>query len=289
MRRLMLCAVLAAGCFTAAFAQERLASVEQIRDYEIATVKDIGGKGNPAVMGMDERRYREALSRLHPAFAPTPEQVDALLEFGSRNKKREVLTLLDRWDQKPSGTYVCAYTPMAALAYEGWDAARTYRDADPVAVLGSPPTHYFSFIVNLERSSKRRLSNVTFVLLTEDGKHHQPAVAPDASPVEAQTTTRVQVVPQTKTEYRLPPFIPGGPILPAQRVTTTTYHTQVNKDTTYYANYSVYFDLLNDDGTPRISASAKEVTLIVVLNGDEKRVKFKLADLMLPVKPASRK
>ena len=49
-------------------------------------------------------------------------------------------------------------------------------------------------------------------------------------------------------------------------------------NTRYSTSYTVWFDLLGPDGSPRIKPGDDEVTLILSLPGKEKRAKFRLAE-----------
>jgi hypothetical protein len=63
-----------------------------------------------------------------------------------------------------------------------------------------------------------------------------------------------------------------------QQTVVPTTNSVRHADAWLEAPYTVAFDLFNEDGTPRITPSDKEITLILILGTTQKQFKFKTGD-----------
>ena len=124
------------------------------------------------------------------------------------------------------------------------------------------------------------LENVRVVMKVGDQVYepdHQPgyALSQSGSGTNEFTTPEQQ---QTQTNVNI--TTPNGTAT-ATATSTTTYNITHAENYDWYAgDFKVHFDLFNKDNTPRIRASDKEITFIVIYGRNERKAKYRLEDLM---------
>lgn len=255
-----------------------------LAEFEKQAAEAVGGPPNPTVLKWTEPQYFAAINQLHPAFRLTPELTKAAIQYGTSRKSKRIEEVTDRWDRVAGANKAFALTRGVVLAFEGWDAARTYQEPDWKALEQWSPDHYLPFVIRVLRSSAKEVQNLRFVLETDDGKHYQPVAEPLASEVNSTVRDYSYTLPEVRTNQGQGAVISGGRVTPYSYKTTGTYwRTYYGSDVYYRGAFQVSFDLLNPDGTPRIPASAKECTLLIIGDGRERRIKFRLAEWLPPV------
>lgn len=248
---------------------------------------------NPAVMKMTFGQYLDTLDNLHPAFILTGETARQAVEYGVSQKKKKYGEVFDRWSKEVGGLKdrVSPFIPLSTFAYRGWDSAKTYKEIDWENVEAHVPSHFVSFLIQMERPrSPRELKGVKFVLATEDGKYHQPTKSPEATEIESSTETRYVTIPQTETQRGTGTVYGRGGFTNYSYKSTATYQrTYVRQKEWFSSSYTVVFDLLNPDGTARITNKMSTVELVIIMEGREKRAKFDLKDWTVESLPAAKK
>ena len=101
----------------------------------------------------------------------------------------------------------------------------------------------------------------SFVLKISQDAYLQPAGEPKAEDLQSRTYSRSGI----RSYYNY-------------FTKRTEYYAYSNSDTYFSTAYMVTFDLFSNDGTPVLKPDDEEVTLVLVLQGEEKRVKFRLSD-----------
>jgi hypothetical protein len=239
---------------------------ETLAAFEHERAARFGLRANSSVAGMTEGEYLHALSGLPPALAPARELRIAAVELGVARRNRSWDRISAPWTKsanvRPWGSawrraQVFAWTPVAALVQKGWAAGQLES-----SFLDALPDHYLVFDVaftgTLDEGKRARQGFpevVNFRLLADDGT----TLAPEAV-LEGKWGSRSRS--ETSTTYE---FVDVCRLRDRRcSCTVIVPRTETRRWRDYDQEYRVVFDLLCRGGTPRISSSARTLSLTLL-------------------------